>query len=142
MNLTLERRWFTPDSAQGELYLDGVFECFTLEDTERPESAEKVDGQTAIPLGRYRVVIDFSRRFQRPMPHLLDVPGFEGIRIHPGNTVADTSGCILVGRLRAPGAVLNPRPAFGALFDKLREADRAGQTMWLEIRRGPVEDVA
>ena len=77
----------------GKMYIDGVDMCYTLEDVVREE---KVYGETAIPAGRYRVDVTYSNRFQCDMPLVLDVPNFEGIRIHPGNTDKDTHGCILV----------------------------------------------
>ena len=68
---------------------------YTLEDKQR--LGPKVNGQTSIPVGKYEVIIDFSNHFQELMPLLIDVPGFEGIRIHKGNWVKDTEGCLLVG---------------------------------------------
>src|SRR5262245_21836096 len=85
----------------GTLYVDVVMECLTLEDEIRersgvPVSAWKVPGQTAIPAGRYSMRLTMSARFGRVLPLLLNVPGFSGIRIHTGNVIDDTDGCILV----------------------------------------------
>lgn len=118
MKLTLNRKWKTLKSTIGELHVDGKFQCFTLEDVVR-KTGEKVYGDTAIPAGTYKVVIDFSNRFQRRMPHILDVPGFTGVRIHTGNTTADTLGCILVGQDRGENIVGQSRLAYEALFRKL-----------------------
>ena len=96
MNLELQRLYHLKQCTIGTLSIDGLFVCYTLEDIVRPPGV-KIPGDTAIPEGEYRVIVDWSNRFQRFMPKLLDVPGFEGIRIHPGNTHKDTSGCILVG---------------------------------------------
>jgi len=96
MHLELKRLYHLKQCTIGTLSIDGLFVCYTLEDIVRPAGA-KIPGATAIPEGEYRVIVDWSNRFQRFMPKLLDVPGFEGIRIHPGNTHKDTSGCILVG---------------------------------------------
>lgn len=121
MDLELKRKWFTPKSTIGELFVNGVFECFILEDRYRP-GEPKVYGKTAIPSGRYEVKITPSPRFKRDLPLLLKVPGFEGVRIHPGNVPADTEGCLLPGKVRDTDRVLESRAAFEALFTKLKSA--------------------
>lgn len=113
MMMSLERQTFTDNSTIGELSINGLIACFTLEDTVR---AVKVPGETAIPEGTYEVTITFSNRFQRPMPLLLRVPNFEGVRIHSGNTAAETEGCILVGRTRSVNFVGESRLAYERLF--------------------------
>jgi hypothetical protein len=97
MEILTQREPSTLNSTAGTLIVDGVVECFTLADVVRempgkPVSTWKLAGKTAIPTGAYQVIIDFSNRFQRPMPHVLNVPGFDGVRIHSGNTAADTEG--------------------------------------------------
>ena len=121
MELLLKRTWFTPLSTIGELFVDGAFECFILEDRER-EGQPKVPGVTAIPRGRYEVRITPSPRFKRDLPLLIDVPGYSGVRIHPGNVPADTEGCLLPGRVRVQDKVLESRVAFDVLFAKLQLA--------------------
>jgi Family of unknown function (DUF5675) len=96
MELTLNRFAFYENSTIGRLNINGFFYCFTLEDAFRPDGL-KIKGSTAIPAGRYQVVVNKSPRFQKELPLLLGVPNFIGVRIHSGNTPADTSGCILVG---------------------------------------------
>lgn len=130
MKLTVIRKEFSPTTTVGELHVDGVFQCYTLEDTVRNlrTAADKVYGRTAIPAGTYKVTLTYSPHFARILPLVNDVPFFEGIRIHPGNTAADTDGCILVGtsKLGAIGAptlmIGNSRVAFEELFAKLQHA--------------------
>lgn len=124
MELTLTRTDFTNDSTIGELSVNGKFECFTLEDKVRPV---KIKGMTAIPAGAYEVVINFSERFQRPLPLLLNVPNFDGIRIHAGNTAKDTEGCILVGQVKQKNFIGTSRLALEALFKKLKKASLTGK---------------
>jgi len=124
MELLLTRKWLTGNSTIGELCVDGNFECYTLEDTVRDE---KIPGETAIPEGRYKVIIDHSQRFNRDLPLLLNVPQFEGIRIHVGNYPHDTDGCILVGQTRDQDFIGNSKVAFNALFEKLQIAVQSGE---------------
>lgn len=128
MELRLERKWFTPASTIGELRLDGAFQCFTLEDVFREGDifAVKVPGATAIPEGRYDVVVSFSQRFKTELPEVRNVPNFTGVRIHPGNTAADTEGCVLVGKTRQPDRVLQSRIAFDPLLAAIRRGLQAG----------------
>ena len=128
MELRLERKWFTPASTIGELTIDGIFECFTLEDVARDGDifVVKVPGATAIPEGRYAVRISFSQKFNTQLPEILNVPNFVGVRIHPGNTAADTEGCVLVGRSRGADRILESRVAFLPLLDKIRQGLHAG----------------
>lgn len=124
MRLKLVRDEFTEQSTGGKLYVDGKYACFTLEDAIRDV---KVYGKTAIPYGTYEVVVNYSNRFHRLMPLLINVPNFSGIRIHSGNTSNDTEGCILVGRTRAPDWVGESRLAFDALFPHLQAACEFGK---------------
>jgi hypothetical protein len=119
MKLLLKRLHKTDKSTIGELSIDGVFQCYTLEDIERPV---KIAGKTAIATGTYEVIINMSNRFQKLMPLLLKVPNFEGIRIHTGNKAEDTEGCILVGKTRSLDFVGNSRLVYKALFRKMQAA--------------------
>lgn len=120
MKLLLKRNKSTKNSTIGSLYVDGKFQCFTLEDVIRDM---KVFGETAIPEGKYKVIINKSARFKVDLPLLLNVPNYEGIRIHPGNTDKDTEGCILVGQtVSEQNTLVNSRVAFNALMDKLKTA--------------------
>lgn len=138
MKLVLTRTMLNAKSTIGKLVVDDMFFCYTLEDKDRyletnPEA--KVYGETAIPRGRYQVIIDFSGRFQRELPRLLLVPGFEGIRIHPGNTDKDTHGCILVGSSVVNDDFIgNSRATFDRLFTILDDAYARGQEIWIEVK--------
>ena len=132
--ILLKRRWYSDRSTIGSLRL-GDFSCSTLEDRVRAAGV-KVQDKTAIPAGIYKVVIDFSQRFQRRMPLLLDVPMFTGIRIHSGNTAVDTRGCILVGEWRAPDWLGDSRKAFLKLFPLIDAAD----DLWITVIDEPAVD--
>jgi hypothetical protein len=119
MELQLARTTFTDQSTIGELRINRNHECFTLEDVVRPV---KLPGITAIPTGNYEVVITYSERFGRPMPLLLKVPDFDGVRMHWGNTDKNTDGCILVGQTKLRDFIGASRAAFDALFVKLNGA--------------------
>ncbi len=121
MKLKLLRKWFTEDSTLGELYINDKFFCYTLEDLVR-EFPNKVKGKTAIWYGTYKVIIDYSNRFKRDMIHILDVPLFEGIRIHAGNTDEDTEGCILVGYTKQNNSIGNSKLASEALKGFVKDA--------------------
>lgn len=131
MKLELTRKTRTKLTTIGELKIDGQFECYILEDKDRGLSnamplsqiiATKVYGQTAIPTGQYEIVISYSNKFKKMLPLLLDVPGFEGIRIHSGNVAADTEGCLLPGKAKQKDTVMQSRLAFTALFAKIQKA--------------------
>ena len=118
MKLRLHRKWLKQGYSIGVLYIDGVRVCETLEDEDRNLreydpldviKKKKVKGATAIPIGTYQVVWSYSPKFKKMLPLLKDVPAYEGIRIHAGNTNKDTEGCILCGRNTAVGKVTNSR---------------------------------
>jgi hypothetical protein len=123
MQLHLTRRIFNKNFTIGDLYVDGIWFAYCLEDPVR--NGRKIKGQTAIPEGDYKVVLDYSNRFKKIMPHILDVPNFEGIRIHSGNTAEDTEGCILVGQLGLKDSIGESRRAFDALYAVLTAVNSA-----------------
>lgn len=131
MKLELRRKEFTEESTIGDLYINDSFFCFTLEDKVR--KGEKVYGKTAIPYGNYKVVIDYSTRFQRDMPHILDVSGFQGVRIHSGNTAASTEGCVLLGFTKDKDFIGQSKLAFAAFFERLKVGVKQGDVI-LEIK--------
>jgi hypothetical protein len=131
MKLLLKRDTFTDKSTIGKLYIDGKFECFILEDKDRSLDSEtnkeviaqnKIRNETAIPTGKYKIVINMSPKFKRELPLLLEVPGYTGIRIHTGNKASDTSGCLLPGTTKGVDSISGSKEAFDALFKKLKEA--------------------
>lgn len=130
MKLTLTRTTKSLACTIGDLEVDGLHECYTLEDVVREV---KIPGETAIPAGNYEVIINHSQRFGRDLPLLLNVPGFAGVRIHPGNTAEDTEGCILVGRKVGSDSVLESKLAFADLFIQMQDAIEGGEKIHLEI---------
>jgi len=138
MELLLQRDPSVDGATLGDLFIGEDWECRTLEDQVR-DDGYKVLGATAIPQGRYQVVIDFSNRFQKRMPHLPNVPGFEGIRIHSGNTTLDTEGCILVGQSSDRTTISGSHLAFIKLFAKL---DAETEPIWITIRNSDFESPA
>lgn len=134
MEITLNRRYLGPDYTIGRLSIDGAPLCDTLEDTVRDLShTPKIPGRTAIPAGRYRVIVNRSPKFGRDLPRLLDVPHFEGILIHRGNTPADTAGCILPGENSIRGRVVNSTPYELRITASILAAIARGEEVWITI---------
>ena len=134
MKLRVERLWKKPAYTVGRLFVDGKFFCNTLEDTVRDLSNEKkVYGKTAIPYGDYKVVYNWSLKFGRNLPRLLNVPAFEGILIHPGNTADDSAGCILVGRNTEVGRLTESRYTSDKLNVLIEDVQRGGESITIEI---------
>ena len=116
--------------------IEDEYFCDTLEPTWRDyaHGGRKIKGRSAIPEGRYAVVISWSPKFEAWLPILLGVPNFEGIRIHAGNTAADTAGCILVGKNKLVGQVVDSRIWLHRLKQKIVEAKDRGEAVWITIR--------
>lgn len=135
MELTLKRIARKPTYTIGRMYINGEYFCDTIEDVDRglkqtddlkKISAVKVKGETAIPIGRYLVTKTFSTRFKRDMYLLNNVPGFAGVRIHSGNTDKDTEGCLILGKNKAVGKVLESKDtvnAFEKVLDKVTKEE-------------------
>lgn len=134
MKLRVERLWKKDTYTIGKLYVDDKYFCNTLEDTVRDLSKEKkTPGKTAIPYGEYKVVYNRSPKFGRNLPRLLNVPAFEGILIHPGNTADDSAGCILVGRNTEVGRLTESRYTSDKLNVLIEDAQRRGESITIEI---------
>ena len=140
MKIELIRIAFKDTYTIGKLYVDDTYFCDVLEDVDRgldssmSESEileKKVKGQTAIPTGHYVINITYSPKYKRMMPLLLDVKGFSGIRIHSGNSSKDTEGCLLVGKNKKVGMVLESRDTYQRLF-KMMEGEK---NITIDIRR-------
>lgn len=141
MKLQLERKVYTETSTIGELSIDGTFFCYTLEDTVR-QPGIKVYGKTAIPSGAYPVSMTFSPKFGKPMPLVNGVQNYAGVRIHPGNTDADTEGCILVGHTKDNNFIGESRKAFGDLLPQIEKACKDCETITLVIHDNiPTEEL-
>lgn len=138
MILKLVRNSLKPGFTEGKLYVDNVIECFTVEDEDRhlESGGIKVQNQTAIPRGRYKVTISMSTRFNKFMLEVLNVPGFAGIRIHSGNSSKDTEGCIILGAVNShldDNWVSSSKIAVDRLFTKVKKALSNKQEVWLEV---------
>lgn len=141
LTATVRRESFADRWTLGSLYLGDLFECFTLEDRVRedpdpstPANEAKVYGETAIPAGRYRMVLTRSPRLGIVTPELLEVPGFLGIRIHVANRPEEVLGCIAVGMGRSAGFVSQSHLAFNALMQKLTPRHAAGHELWCNVQ--------
>jgi hypothetical protein len=133
MEIEVKRIALKPDYTIGKLYVDGIYYCDTIEDQVRPEG-EKVWGETAIPAGRYKIILSHSSRFKKTMPYLVNVPDFSGIMIHNGNTAEDTHGCILVGENKVKGKVINSVVTFKHLMSQIEGAINSGETVYITIQ--------
>ena len=136
MKLRIIREIFTEHSTIGSLFIDDTFECYTLEDKDRrledAGCSAKVPKETCIPRGMYKVVIDYSPHFGKDMPHILDVPYFDGIRIHVGNRPEDTEGCVLLGNQEGDDFISHSLDAFGGFLSDLQNGLAQGDVT-LEI---------
>lgn len=153
MKLKLERRWPKVTYTIGRLYIDGIFYCNTLEDRDRGLNQtdpidvirkRKIAGETAIPKGTYQVLMNVTSpkyagvawyyNFCRgKMPRLKDVPGFDGILVHPGSDALSTRGCILVGRNSKIGKLTDSRACFQEVYRLMKEAADRGEEITIEI---------
>jgi len=142
INLLLDRFYIGPKYTVGRLAVDGMYLCDTLEDVVRDlnmdgdlddSGEEKIYGETAIPFGRYRVLITRSPKFKRELPEILDVHNFTSIRMHAGNSTDDTAGCILVGENKIKGHLVRSRYWETQLVERLKYFLLYGHDIWINI---------
>lgn len=153
MKLKVDRKWKKDTYTISNLYIDGVKICNVIEDKDRGLKSTdnsthilvtKIKGKTAIPTGTYTITLDvvsprYSKKSQwvkyngAKMPRLLNVPGFDGILMHPGNTAEDTDGCLLPGKNDKVGQVSNSTYWFKLIYEKMKEAKKKGETIVIEI---------
>ena len=141
MKLTLNRIALRQTYTIGKLYIDGKYFCDTLEDTVRDTNKsgkfdngeKKIKGKTAIPYGTYEIKWTYSPRFKKYTPQLMNVPQFEGIRIHAGNSSTDTEGCLLLGENKKVGMVLNSRATINKFYPLIKKACSKGKVT-IEIK--------
>lgn len=138
MKLLLKRIFRGDKYTIGKLYIDGKWFCDTLEDKDRGLTNSmsiseikkiKIPNETAIPTGTYKVVVTMSPRFKRLLPRLLDVPGFDGILMHKGNSASDTSGCVLLGENKVKGKVINSTGYENRLVASLKDENNISITI-------------
>lgn len=154
MKILVDRKWKKDTYTIGNLYVNGKLFCNTLEDKDRgikksdslsTIKSKKVYGETAIPTGKYAVVLNIAspkyaavkwywNLCKGMMPRLLNVPGFEGILMHPGNNPFDTYGCILVGKNTIKGQLTQSKDTFSKLYKLMKAAVDKGETIELEIK--------
>ena len=153
MKLKLVRKWKKEGYTIGQLYIDGVFFSNTIEDKDRGLNQNmpkekilfmKKPGITAIPTGTYEIVLNVqSSKYKKSkammqfcqayMPRLLNVPGYNGVLIHPGNSASDTEGCIIPGKNNKVGWVSNSTNYFKELYNKMKIANKKGENITIEI---------
>lgn len=141
INLTLIRSFKGPEYTIGHLYIDGKYFCDTLEDVDRGLNSKmslqeiqkvKIKHETAIPIGMYYVDMNtispkysnfskypYAKPYNAKMPRIKNIPGYDGVLIHPGNSKRDTSGCILVGENKVKGQVINSQATWKKLMEIL-----------------------
>lgn len=156
MKLTNRRIYNCPSYSIGRLYIDGLYFCDVLEDTDRGlkankgvawNAARKVPGATAIPKGTYEITMKVkSPKFSAAkykknygfcngyLPRLQNVPAYDGVLIHIGNYAKDTDGCLLVGKNTKKGMVTDSTTTFRKLYEKLKAADEKGEKITIEIQ--------
>lgn len=154
MKILVDRKWKKDTYTIGNLYVNGKLFCNTLEDRDRGLKqtdslsyirSKKVYGETAIPTGKYKITLDvvspkyaaikwYANLCKGKMPRILNVPGFDGILMHPGNTPLDTYGCILVGKNTIKGQLTQSKDTFAKLYKEMQNAVKKGETIEIEVK--------
>jgi hypothetical protein len=148
MKIEVTRKVFQAKATISDLLFisnDNAFLCNVLEDVDRGLSSTdpinkisqvKIAGRTAIPYGEYRLVLDYSNRFKKIMPHILNVPGFEGVRIHVGNSSIDTEGCLLLGEYYGgQDFIRDSGVCFDMFMDIIQRATDRNENIWITIKK-------
>lgn len=150
MEIRIDRAWKKPGYTISRVFIDGVRLgdgkewCSALEDTDRGLTSDmsvrdildkKVYGQTAIPSGRYKIGMSYSPRFRKMMPEVYAVKGFQGVRLHSGNSAKDTEGCILFGVNDKVGVVSNSRYWCAKLTEMIKAAQDRKESVLLTIEK-------
>lgn len=135
MEILLKRKYRLQGYTIGKIYIEGLYFSDSLEDRDRLYFGEKkIYGETAIPVGRYKIEMSWSPKYQRMMPRLLNVPQFTGILIHSGNKPEHTAGCILTGLNKEKGKVLYSKYYADTIRDKIIDAEDRGEEIWITIK--------
>lgn len=140
MEISIIRRYKKEQYTIGDLYIDNQWICNTLEDKDRGLTQSmslsdikkiKIKNETAIPSGTYTLTMNvvspkfknrvWAKPYNGKVPRILNVPGFDGILLHPGSTQADTSGCVCVGENKVKGKLINSQSTFHKLMSKLKD---------------------
>lgn len=144
MEIVVKRINFADDYTEGQLFVNGKYICDTLEDKDRNLDnymsedeilQRKIYGVTAIPVGKYRITIDYSYKFKKNLIHILNVKGFDGIRIHSLNEASQSLGCIGVGKKTGDGWISESRKTYAILHKIVEEALNMGDNVYLTIEK-------
>ena len=141
MELLLDRKYRKEKYTIGNLYINGSYFCSTLENPDRDlnkngkfdNGEKKIYGETAIPNGRYLVILSYSPKFKRILPEIINVNSFSGVRMHRGNTVKDTNGCPLVGENKVVGGLINSAYWEKKLIAELKKA-KEDERIWITVK--------
>lgn len=144
MDVLVIRQNFTDEYTEGRLYINGKYICDTLEDCDRNLDSsmsedeiinKKIYGKTAIPTGRYKVIIDYSNKFKKNLIHILEVKCFDGIRCHSLNEASQSLGCIGVGKKTSNGWISESRKTYSIIHKIVSDAIDSGENVYITIQK-------